>query len=149
SAREIEREGKPRRDGKDYLATDAKVLERGKIAFADNCARCHSSKSPNPMPKDAEAQKKAWRELVLRDDFLKDNYLSDDERYPVSELGTNAQRALGTNAMAGNTWGQMSSQTYKDQRVPTELLQDHDAAGKPVPLYNPLTGKNDIKFTAH
>lgn len=51
--------------------------------------------------------------------------------------------------MAGNTWGQMSSQTYKDMRVPTELLQDQDAAGKPIPLYNPLTGKHDIKFTAH
>jgi hypothetical protein len=149
SAKEIERDGKPKKDGKDYLTTDPAVLTRGKIAFADNCARCHSSKSPDLMPKDPEGQKKAWRALVQQDDFLKDNYLSDDQRYPVSELGTNAQRAMGTNAMAGNTWGQMSSQTYKDQRVPTELLQDHDAKGKPIPLYNPLTGKHDIKFTAH
>src|SRR5262245_27135721 len=89
SAREIERDGKPGKDGKEYLTTDAAVLNRGKIAFADHCASCHSSKRPDPMPADAEAQKKAWRELVLRDDFLKDNYLSDDERYPVSELGTN------------------------------------------------------------
>ena len=50
--------------------------------------------------------------------------------------------------MAGNTWGQMSSQTYKDLRVPTEPLQDQDADGKPRPLYNPLTDKYDIKFTA-
>ena len=50
--------------------------------------------------------------------------------------------------MAGNTWGQMSSQTYKDLRVPTELLQDQDADGKPRPLYDPLTGKYDIKFKA-
>ena len=149
SAKEAEREGKPKKDGKDYLTTDPEVLTRGKIAFADNCARCHSSKSPNRMPKDPAEKKKAWRELVQRDDFLKDNYLADDQRHPVSELGTNAQRAMGTNAMAGHTWGQMSSQTYKDQRVPTELLQDHDAKGNPIPLYNPLTGKHDIKFTAH
>jgi hypothetical protein len=149
SAKEIEREGKPGKDGKAYLTTDEAVLTRGKIAFADHCATCHSGKRPNPMPKDPEEQKKAWRELVQRTDFLKDNYLSDDERYPTSELGTNVQRGMGTNAMAGNTWGQMSSQTYKDQRVPTEILQDHDAAGKPIPLYNPLTGKHDIKFTAH
>jgi cytochrome c5 len=149
SAKEAEREGKPRKDGKDYLTSDEAVLTRGKIAFADNCARCHSSKKPDPMPPDAEGLKNAWRALVQRDDFLKDNYLSDDERYPVSELGTNAQRAMGTNAMAGSTWGQMSSQSYKDQRVPTELLQDHDASGKPIPLYNPLTGKNDLKFTGH
>ena len=54
-------------------------------------------------------QKQAWRDLVLRDDFLVDNYLSDDQRHPLSELGTNAQRTMGTNAMGGHTWGQMSS----------------------------------------
>jgi hypothetical protein len=74
--------------------------------------------------------------------------MSDDQRYPLSKLGTNAQRAMGTNAMASHTWGQMSSQTYKDERVPTELLQDKDADGKPIPLYDPLTGKYDIKFEA-
>ena len=76
------------------LAAD--VLRKGKIAFADNCARCHSSKKPDNLPADAEAQKKAWREFVLRDDFLKDNFLSDDERYPCSELGTHIARAAGT-----------------------------------------------------
>jgi cytochrome c5 len=148
-AMEIEREGKVTKNGKDYLTTDAAVLTRGKIAFADNCATCHSSKRPNPMPTDSAAQKMAWRDLVQRDDFLKDNYLSDDQRYPTSELGTNVLRAMGTNAMAGNTWGQMSSQTYKDLRAPTELVEDRDADGKTIPLYNPLTGKHDIKFTAH
>ena len=73
--------------------------------FADNCASCHSSKRPNPMPTDLRQQKQAWRDLVLRDDFLVDNYLSDDQRHPLSELGTNAQRAMGTNAMGGHTWG--------------------------------------------
>ena len=147
-AKEIEQSGKPRKDGRDYLTTDAETLRRGKVVFADNCAGCHSSKRPSPMPADLAAQRNAWRDLVSRDDFLTDNYLSDDQRYPVSELGTNAQRAMGTNAMAGNTWGQMSSQTYKDQRIPSELLQDHDAYGRPIPLYNPLTGKYDIKFEA-
>src|SRR5260370_4869001 len=55
---------------------------------------------------------------------------------------------MGTNAMSGNTWGQMSSLSYKEQRVPTELVQDHDANGGPIPLYNPLTGRHDIKFEA-
>ena len=147
-AKEAEQNGKPQKDGKDYLTSDAETLKRGKIAFADNCASCHSSKRPNPMPNDPEAQKAAWRELVQRDDFLVDNYLSDDQRHPLSELGTNAQRAMGTNAMGGHTWAQMSSQTYKDERVPTEPLQDHDPDGKPIPLYDPLTGKYDLKFEA-
>ena len=55
---------------------------------------------------------------------------------------------MGTNAMGGHTWAQMSSQTYKDERVPTEPLQDHDPDGKPIPLYDPLTGKYDLKFEA-
>ena len=145
---EIDRAGTPRKDGKDYLTTDADTLKQGKIVFADNCASCHSGKRPNPMPADSGQQKQAWRDLVLRDDFLVDNYLSDDQRHPLSIVGTNAQRAMGTNAMGGHTWGQMSSQTYKDERVPTEPLQDQDANGKPIPLYDPLTGKNDIKFEA-
>src|SRR5262249_30420296 len=147
-AKEIERDGKPGKDGKDYLTTNQGVLTRGKLVFADNCARCHSSKSPSPMPPDPAAKKAAWRALVQRDDFLKDNYLSDDQRYDVSELFTNAQRAMGTNAMGGHTWGQMSSQSYKDQRVPTELLQDQGVGGQHRPLYDPLTGKYDIVFTA-
>lgn len=148
-AKEIERPGIARKDGANYLTTDSEVLKRGRIAFADNCAGCHSSKRPKTLPSDPEARKQAWRTLVLREDFLKDNYLSDDERHSVAELGTNAQRAMGTNAMAGNTWGQMSSQTYKDQRVPLEPLQDHDANGNPTPLYNPLTGKHDLNFIGH
>jgi len=40
--------------------------------------------------------------------FLIDNYLSDDERYPVSELGTNAARARDQCA-GWHMWGQMLS----------------------------------------
>ena len=86
----IEAEGRGGKNGKDYLTTDADVLRKGKIAFADHCARCHSSKKPDNLPEDAEARRgrRPGAALVLRDDFLTDNFLSDDERYPVSELGT-------------------------------------------------------------
>src|SRR5207244_325139 len=94
----IEAEGKGGNNGKDYLTTDADVLRKGKIAFADHCARCHSSKKPDNLPEDAESRKKAWRDFVLRDDFLTDNYLSDDERYPCSELATNIARTPSPNA---------------------------------------------------
>ena len=39
--------------------------------------------------------------------FMK-NFLSDDRRYPVSQLGTNVARAAATNATADNVWGQFS-----------------------------------------
>ncbi|MDB5336871.1 MAG: hypothetical protein JWN70_2490, partial [Planctomycetaceae bacterium] len=74
----IEAEGKGGKNGKDYLTTDEAALRKGKIAFADHCARCHSSKKPEDLPKDprdVEGRKKAWRDLVLRDDFLTNNFL--------------------------------------------------------------------------
>jgi hypothetical protein len=145
-AREAPHPGKTVKNGQDYLTNDPAVLRRGKIAFAENCAQCHSSKQPTNLPSDPEARKEAWRQLVLRDDFLTDNYMSDDQRYPVSDLGTNAARAMGTNAQAGHMWGQMSSLTYKQMKEEKIPLRDRDANFKPVDLYNPLTGKYDHKF---
>ncbi|MDB5334651.1 MAG: hypothetical protein JWN70_270, partial [Planctomycetaceae bacterium] len=144
----VEAEGKGGKNGKDYLINDAAVLRQGKVAFADHCARCHSSKRPDSLPENDEAQKKAWRELVLRDDFLKDNFLSDDDRHPSSELGTHIARTLSPNWDAGGGYGQMSSLGFKLNQAGTEQVFDHDKDGKPIPLYNPLTGKHDIKFTA-
>ncbi len=133
-------------DGSAYLSHDEAVLTEGKQVFADNCASCHSSKRPEPFPQNKDEQKAAWRKLVLQKDFLDKNYLSDDERHSVLEIGTNVQRAMGTNAMAGSTWGQMSSQTYKDQRKPIITVVDKDANGKTRPLYNPLTQKYDVTW---
>jgi hypothetical protein len=98
--------------GARYLSHDEAVLRRGKIVFAENCARCHSSKRP-PSEGDAEAQVKWFREAVLTDDFLKGNFLSDDARYPVTEIGTNAGRALASNGERGQLWEEFSSETYK------------------------------------
>jgi mono/diheme cytochrome c family protein len=97
--------------GLQYLPKDEAVLKRGKIVFAENCARCHSSKQPPAGYKGSAAQ---WfRDAVLREDFLHGNFLSDDEKYPVSEIGTNAERALATNAEKGKIWEEFSSESYK------------------------------------
>jgi hypothetical protein len=34
--------------GAQYQTEDASTVERGKVVFADTCARCHSSKAPPP-----------------------------------------------------------------------------------------------------
>lgn len=122
--------------GAGYLAPDRKTLARGKVVFAENCARCHSSKAP-PVPPEAnptacaasayldcwnrywnftktETFKRQMREIVMADDFLDGNYLSNDLRVPVSLLQTNACSPLATNALKGNIWDNFSSQTYKD-----------------------------------
>jgi hypothetical protein len=63
------------------------------------------------------------------DAFLKDNYLSTDIRVPVTLVGTNSGRAVGTNAMRGQIWDNFSSEDYKN--LP--------AVG-PIRFYNPCSG---------
>jgi hypothetical protein len=122
--------------GTAYLTHDQAALTRGKIVFAERCARCHSSKLPeatsgqdlrNCDGKDylscfnrywqwtkTEDFKSKMRDIVLKSDFLKDNYLSTDARIPITLLGTNACSPLATNAIAGNIWDNFSSQSYKE-----------------------------------
>ncbi|MGB8342020.1 MAG: hypothetical protein WCE51_10560 [Chthoniobacterales bacterium] len=123
-------------DGAAYITTDEAVLNRGKLAFANNCAYCHSSKQP-PAGIDPESgDGKAWfRSAVMQPDFLENNFLSTDKRYPLSKIKTNSARAFGTNAMAGHIWDNFSSQTYKQLPLPDE-----------VDLYNPFDETQPIKF---
>jgi cytochrome c5 len=132
--------------GKKFLRASAETLQIGRHAFADKCASCHSSKRLAEVPKDLNLEKMEWRKLVDQPDFLDHNYLSEDARHSVLEVGTNAQRAEGTNAMAGSTWGQMSSQTYKDEKKEQIELVDHDEKGNPRALYNPLSGKYELHW---
>ena len=100
--------------GRAYLTTDSATLDRGRIAFADKCAGCHSSKQPPPEIAPRSAEERQWyRESLMRPDFRSNNFLSTDRRYPVSVIKTNACRALATNATAGHIWANFSSETYK------------------------------------
>ena len=97
--------------GSAYTPHDTAVLHRGKLVFAQHCATCHSSRRP---PEGNHQTDVEWfQQAVLADDFLQDNYLSDDVRHPVSELKTNSARAMGSNATAGHIWADFSSDTYK------------------------------------
>lgn len=126
--------------GEKYLTADKATIDRGKLAFANYCARCHSSKVPTAPANvnDSDwSQYWAWtktddfkekmKAIVLADDFLTDNYLSTERRIPVTLLQTNACSPLATNALGGNIWDNFSSQTYKN--LPS--------AGK-MTFYNPI-----------
>ena len=137
--------------GEAYLTKDEAVLNRGKEVFADNCARCHSSKLPANAagldpggcsgPGYMDCWKKYWewtktpefksqmRGIVMAADFLDNNYLSAEHRVPVSLLQTNACSPLATNAIRGNIWDDFSSETYK--QLPS--------VGR-VTVYQPVTG---------
>ena len=117
--------------GKDFITKDEAVMTRGKIVFAENCASCHSSKQP-PAGEDADAW---FRAEVVKADFRDNNFFSDDHRYPVTKIKSNAARALGTNAKRGHVWDAFSSETYKN--LPS--VGDID-------VWNPMTGAME-KFT--
>ncbi|MDB6151554.1 MAG: hypothetical protein JWL90_7 [Chthoniobacteraceae bacterium] len=114
-------------EGDPYITKDQVVLTRGKQVFAEHCMTCHSSKQPTdgsyPQPGEfAEwakggPRKEAYltwaRAEVAKPDFLEGNYLSTDQRYPVSLIGTNSARARADNATRGHVWDNFSSETYK------------------------------------
>jgi hypothetical protein len=122
-------------NGKSYLTGDEAALRRGKVVFAERCARCHSSKLPDlPLGinlEDAngpnylkawnqywewtksESFKAAMRDIVQDDRFLEGNYLSNELRVPVPLLGINACSPLATNAIRDNIWDNFSSESYK------------------------------------
>ncbi|MEA3211382.1 MAG: hypothetical protein QOE70_4439 [Chthoniobacter sp.] len=114
--------------GKKYITEDAEVMKRGKTVFAENCATCHSSKRP-PAGKD---EVEWFTEQILTTDFRKDNFFSDEKRYPITRIKTNAGRACGTNAMAGHIWDNFSSQTYKELK----------SVGT-IQVWNPYTEKDE------
>ncbi|MGE3513399.1 MAG: hypothetical protein AB7N65_31455, partial [Vicinamibacterales bacterium] len=123
-------------NGARYLTEGADELRRGKLIFADRCARCHSSKMPDlPAGLDlencngkgylgcwdkywawtkTEEYKSKMRDIALTDDFLKDNFLSNELRVPSTLLQTNICSPIATNAIAGNIWDNFSSQSYKE-----------------------------------
>ncbi len=120
---------------------DPAKLDRGKVVFAENCARCHSSKQPPNLCMLGEPCKAGqiientgeyfdWmRNEVKKPDFLVDNFLSTDRRVSIQEIGINACSPLGTNAIRGDIWDNFSSETYKE--LP--------ATGQ-ITLYNPVDG---------
>lgn len=88
-----------------------KAREGAKI-FARYCAKCHSNKQPSYPLSDKDSAA-FYMQSVLSDDFRAGNTLTNDQRYPVTLIGTNAQRAFATNAIEGEIWAEFSSQEYK------------------------------------
>jgi hypothetical protein len=129
--------------GEDFLTKDESVLERGKVVFASSCAQCHSSKQPSPeIAADPEQAKQWYLESVRSADFLDHNFLSDDKRYPITLLKTNAARALATNAIKGHVWEQFSSKTYKELPSPGSLtLENPFEPEKPINFEVPAGGR--------
>ena len=58
---------------------------------------------------------KKWAESVVESPaFWTSNFLSTDYRLPVTLVGTNPARSLGTNGLQGHMWSDFTSQSYKN-----------------------------------
>ncbi len=122
--------------GQAYITTDAAIMTRGKEVFAESCAACHSSKQPPPNIDPRSGEGKTWfHAAVMTPDFLENNFLSNDKRYPLTKIETNSARAFATNAKAGHVWDNFSSQTYKELSPVDELE-----------FFNPFDETRPIKF---
>ena len=156
-------------DAKRALEADDALVPRGKLVFAERCARCHSSKLPTPPPDVAaialdegqgcsgknylDCWNKYWEwtktddfrkkmtEMVYKPDFLDHNYLSSELRVPVTLLQTNACSPLATNALAGNIWDNFSSQSYKELPSVGTITWYHPYTGEPRTYKMPAGGR--------
>lgn len=148
--------------GKRFLTATASQLMEGKEVFAERCARCHSSKVPVPAVgmdphgcagsgylncwkkywdwTKTEEFKRKMREIVMAEDFLDGNYLSNDLRIPVTLLETNACSPLATNAIRGNIWDNFSSESYKSLPSVGTITVHQPVTGEPRSYTMPAGG---------
>jgi len=134
-------------NGASYLTKDGNVLNRGKVVFAERCARCHSSVLPDKAytyfkpgcvgPDYMKCWDAYWKytksaefkqEMTLKvmdPHFLDGNALTTDVRVPVTLLETNCCSPLATNAIKNDIWDNFASKSYKSlPSVGSEPVQD-------------------------
>jgi hypothetical protein len=153
--------------GNRYLTEDPATVQRGKVVFAERCARCHSSTVPQlPAGLDLENAngpdylrhwndywawsktddfKSQMRAIVLKEDFLKDNYLSTELRVPITLLQINACSPIATNAIAGNVWDNFSSASYKSLPSVGSIKVRHPVTGAESDFVVPGGGRGFIR----
>ncbi len=154
--------------GRAFLSTDKTQLDRGKVLFAERCARCHSSKLPEPafrfFPGDGcvgpnylscwkaywawtktDEFKREMTRIARADNFLSDNYLSTELRVPVTLLETNACSSLATNALAGDIWDNFSSLSYKSLPSVGTITVHDPITGEPRNYDMPAGGRGYIR----
>ena len=99
----------------------ANAVERGRVLFAANCARCHSS---IPVEKGGDF---ASRDFYAEGERgMRADWMGSDRATPVTEVGTNRCRALHSNHMTGHVWQEYGSETLREQPPVQGLTEPHD-----------------------
>lgn len=100
------------------------AVERGKVVFSENCARCHSSQKEPFQARDFRELSSDPNEKGLRVDWL-----GNDKITPVTEVGTSRARSLHSNHMRGHVWDEYASETYR-ARAANPNLRDANDGGR-------------------
>ncbi|MCF8476224.1 MAG: hypothetical protein K9G60_04290 [Pseudolabrys sp.] len=136
---------------------DAAKLTLGKTVFAENCARCHSSKQPanlcllgqpckaGQIVENTGAYFDWMRKEAMKPDFLDGNYLSTDRRVSIQEIGINACSPLATNAIRDNIWDNFSSETYKTLPATGQITVYDPIDGTPFTYDMPAGGRGYVR----
>jgi hypothetical protein len=99
-------------------------VARGKVVFAQNCARCHSSQPEPFTARDFREVSKNPKDKGIRIDWL-----GNDKPTPVSEVGTHQARALHSNHMAWHVWAEYGSETLR-ARPPDPNIKEPADGGR-------------------
>ena len=78
-----------------------------------------------------------FRQEVMKADFRDNNFFSDDKRYAITKLKSNAARACATNAKRGHVWENFSSETYKNLPSPGDIDVVESVHGADGEIYRP------------
>lgn len=101
------------------------AVTRGRVVFAENCARCHSS-----IPESIDGPYKNRDFLKVSDKTgLRADWMGNDQATPVSEVGTFRCRALHANHMAGHVWQEYGSDTLR-ARAPDPNVREPGDGGR-------------------
>ncbi len=103
----------------------AGAVERGRVVFAESCARCHSS-----VPEtEGGAFKNRDFHAMDEETGVRHDWLGNDQTTLVSEVGTYRCRALHSNHMTGHIFAEYGSETLR-ARSPDPAVKEEGDGGR-------------------
>ncbi len=97
------------------------AVERGRLLFAENCARCHSS---IPESVGNEFKNRDFRKVDANG--MREDWLGNDQPVKATEVGTYRCRALHSNHMAGHVYAEYGSETMRKQAPDPNIAEPHE-----------------------
>jgi hypothetical protein len=101
------------------------AVRRGKLIFAETCARCHSS-----IPESEGGSFKNRDYYAVAEEHprkIRKDFMGNDASTPATEVGTFRCRALHSNHMAGHLYAEYGSETMRSRPVVPDIPERTDA----------------------